>query len=717
MEPPKRTFLNYSLRNIPIPADNEYRKRLIEKVESFVRRLRWKAFFFLRGDSRTETDFNHKESYGFNSAKSPPYVEELKPFEDDLIELIENLKFRHVHDAFQERLKDDVRNIRSSTQVFVKADKTRNLYEMTTTQYNKLLRDNVTKHYRSAPSSSYDEINNEAQRIATQFGLGDRMDTLAESEAFITLKDHKVNFERTLPCRLINPAKSELGIVSKKILTDIVEELKAKTCVNLWKSTGEVIEWFKGISEKKKHTFFSFDIVDFYPSISEQLLRAAVSFARTKVRIEDKHIEVIFHARKSLLFEGGKTWVKRDKSSLFDVSMGCYDGAEVCEMVGIFMLNKLSELLSRDKLGLYRDDGLGMLKDNSGREADTTRKLIIRTFQEHGLRITIETNLRTANFLDVTFDLATDTYYPYRKPNDQPVFIHRLSNHPPKILENLPAAIGKRLSDISHDRQVFNEAVPLYEEALSASDFQSKLQFTDSKRKAKKRQHQRSVIWFNPPYSRSVATNIGRKFLYLINKHFPKKSRLNKIFNRNTIKLSYSCMPSMANVIASHNRKLLRPKTVDPRCNCRVKEECPMRGCCQVKSIVYKATVTSNDEVKEYIGLTEPPFKHRYANHKTSFRHERYENSTELSKYVWDAKRSNEDFTIAWSIADRAQAYSNKTKRCNLCLTEKLRIMSTDKDVRLNKRPELISTCRHANKFRLSNFVKTTHADQSTKHA
>ena len=89
-----------------------------------------------------------------------------------------------------------------------------------------------------------------------------------------------------------------------------------------------------------------------------------------------------------------------------------------------------------------------------------------------------------------------------------------------------------------------------------------------------------------------------------------------------------------------------------------------------------------------------------------AFRHERHQNSMELSKYVWDAKCGNEDFTIAWSIADRAQAYSNKTKRCNLCLTEKLRIMSTDKDAHLNKRSELISTCRHANKFRLSNFVK-----------
>ena len=144
---------------------------------------------------------------------------------------------------------------------------------------------------------------------------------------------------------------------------------------------------------------------------------------------------------------------------------------------------------------------------------------------------------------------------------------------------------------------------------------------------------------------------------------------------------------------------------------------CVMRGNCQARSIVYKATVARNDEVKEYIGLSEPPFKQRYANHKTSFRHEKYENSTELSKYMWETKRDRQDFTISWSIVDRARAYSNETKRCSLCLTEKLRIMTTDKDTRLNRRPELVSKCRHANKFRLSNFIAAAHSDSHTHHA
>ena len=90
------------------------------------------------------------------------------------------------------------------------------------------------------------------------------------------LKDHKENFQSTLLCRLINPAKSEMGVVSKKILNNIINNVRSKTDVNLWKNSGSVIEWFRGLEENGKHTFISFDIVEFYPSISEDLLKAAL---------------------------------------------------------------------------------------------------------------------------------------------------------------------------------------------------------------------------------------------------------------------------------------------------------------------------------------------------------------------------------------------------------------------------------------------------------
>ena len=78
-------------------------------------------------------------------------------------------------------------------------------------------------------------------------------------------------------------------------------------------------------------------------------------------------------------------------------------------------------------------------------------------------------------------------------------------------------------------------------------------------------------------------------------------------------------------------------------------------------------------------------------------------NSTELSKYIWQLHDSNKDFSIKWSIICRARPYSNITKKCDLCTTEKLMIINSKPDELLNKRSELISKCRHENKYYLRN--------------
>lgn len=128
------------------------------------------------------------------------------------------------------------------------------------------------------------------------------------------------------------------------------------------------------------------------------------------------------HARRSILFDKEKPWVKRNNTSLFDVSMGSYDGAEVCELVGLFMLHKLDQKFTNNKnIGLYRDDGLAAFRNMGPRTADKTRKLFIETFAESGLRITIESNLKVVNFLDITLNLHNGKYYPYGKPGNPPL--------------------------------------------------------------------------------------------------------------------------------------------------------------------------------------------------------------------------------------------------------------------------------------------------------
>ena len=128
------------------------------------------------------------------------------------------------------------------------------------------------------------------------------MEILAKSEAFVTLKDHKPNFADNRPCRLINPAKPEMGMVSKRILDRVVTKLQEKVSTNLWKNTASVLEWYNGIDQKARHTFVVLDIVDFYASITEDLLRQAISFAQQHVEVSEEEITIIMHARKSLLF-------------------------------------------------------------------------------------------------------------------------------------------------------------------------------------------------------------------------------------------------------------------------------------------------------------------------------------------------------------------------------------------------------------------------------
>ena len=266
----------YSLKNIPIPSRDNYLRNLIEKVESVLKRMRWKAHFFLKGEKNQE-NINH---FGLSSNKTPPTILVLKPFEEDVLKLLENIKFRDTKNHFQENLANDLKKINSSNKIFVFADKTRNIYETSLDTYNKLLHDNITKTYKHGSEDNISEINNELKHIADKLSIGNRIECMKKREAFISLKDHKENFENNPKCRLINLAKSDSGKISKLILDKVNTHLRTILNVNQWRNTQNVIEWFGNIEQKSRHSFISFDIVDFYPSISENLLDQALSWPR-----------------------------------------------------------------------------------------------------------------------------------------------------------------------------------------------------------------------------------------------------------------------------------------------------------------------------------------------------------------------------------------------------------------------------------------------------
>ena len=304
------------------------------------------------------------------------------------------------------------------------------------------------------------------KNIASDHSITDRIETMAKRESFITVKDHKENFVNNPKYRLINAAKSELGKVSKVIFDDINSKIRLATGFNQWKNSQSVIEWFRNIDNKANCSFLSFDIAEFYPSISEIFLDKAILWAKKFTPITEQHVSIIKHARSSLLFNDGKPWVKQNSQSMFDVTMGSSDGAEVCELVGLFLLNELSQIFDKHHVGLYRDDGLMLPKGTSGRLAGQTRKKLHQLFEQFGLKITVEINHQTVNFLDITFNLIVGSYRPFRKPNNEPLYISSYSNHPPSIIRQLPVSINERISRLSSNKQAFESSAPLYEQAL-----------------------------------------------------------------------------------------------------------------------------------------------------------------------------------------------------------------------------------------------------------
>ncbi len=162
-------------------------------------------------------------------------------------------------------------------------------------------------------------------------------------------------------------------------------------------------------------------------------------------------------------------------------------------------------------------------------------------------------------------------------------------------------------------------------------------------------------------------------------------------------------MNNMAAIISSHNAKILAPAPESPQrtCNCRQPQNCPLNGNCLTECVVYKATVSASQTPdRHYYGLTEGPFKTRFNAHSRSFRAESCRKETELSKYIWDLKDQNKAYEIKWKIEQRASPYKCGTRRCDVCLSEKMVIAMADPTTMLNKRAEIVSTCRHRAKFR-----------------
>ena len=235
----------------------------------------------------------------------------------------------------------------------------------------------------------------------------------------------------------------------------------------------------------------------------------------------------------------------------------------------------------------------------------------------------------------------------------------------------------------------------VYQEALKKSGYNHQLTYQKSINNKNKdtKQRRRKIIWFNPPYSKNVSTKAGNQFLKLINKHFPQHHKFYKLFNKNNVKVSYSCMPNMKNIINTHNKKIINaPKyNIARTCNCVRKHQRPLNEKCLINNVQYKASITPNEEnpkTKIYYDDCETAFKRRYASHKKTFNNIKYQTDTELSNEYWNITSANKISNVSWEILGTRKSNNESSKRC---LNEKLAIGLHKDDNMLNKRSEIIS--------------------------
>ena len=139
--------------------------------------------------------------------------------------------------------------------------------------------------------------------------------------------------------------------------------------------------------------------------------------------------EIIFQTTKLLLYNYDQPWKKKGDSFFFGVGMGSYNGAETCDLVWLYLLWQTRHLGLNMGLFNFRDDGLAV-SSKTARQTEVINKELCKILKENGLQITIETNSKVVDFLDVTNNLSDGTYRPYMKPNNNPLYINKQGNQP-----------------------------------------------------------------------------------------------------------------------------------------------------------------------------------------------------------------------------------------------------------------------------------------------
>ena len=427
-----------------------------------------------------------------------------------------------------------------------------------------------------------------------------------------------------------------------------------------------------------------------------------MDFGKKFIPVSQDQIDIIIHSCKTILLYNNDIWIKKNNSDKFDIPMGSLHGAEACELVGLYLLEQLKDVLNTGEYGIYRDDGL-VVYDNSRCKIKRVSKAIRKVFAKNGFKVTIDNGSKKIDFLDVALDLGENSFRPFRKPNSETVYVHSLSNHPNYVKKQIPNNINQRLSQLSKSSREFDLVKNNYQDALAQSEYKFDLKYKKPQDNRTIRKRRRKIIYFQPPFSRNVITPIGKKFLNLVKKHFTPNHPLSKFLNSKCLKLSYCCLPSVKNEITSINKNVRgninNQANAPPGCNCRGRVKnpniCPLNGACLTEQLVYRADIKSREETKIYIGSTGLSFKNRYTKHKASLTRRKSDVPTTLSTYYWREKDKGNDPIIKWSIVKIVYGKYSQRNGCPLCNRERLEIARINKKNILNKRNELKSNCPH----------------------
>ena len=199
---------------------------------------------------------------------------------------------------------------------------------------------------------------------------------------------------------------------------------------------------------------------------------------------------------------------KKGEGGNFDVSIGAYDGAEICELVFVVcvLLYSINKIMDPSSHGLYYGDGLIIVDKNTPKKCDDIRKRLYKLFDEFGFRLDIRTDLKITDYLDVTLNLYSRTVSPFRKRNQDLRYVNRGSNHPTQVFEG----IEHRLSNNSSNKEIFERSKQEYEEALKNDGYRINLEYRDREESntQKRRNRPRKILWFNPPYNMEVVNNL-----------------------------------------------------------------------------------------------------------------------------------------------------------------------------------------------------------------